>query len=168
MVSHDDLVRLWGEANVVRADASVHDTVTLPPDAIEVVTEIGLPRYVEPLFEIADLRMVVAPGRGGQFCQVGSDFGTELCISAETGEVVSLSTSGEYCDRFVNTNLALFVEFLVLVSGERARFLDLGDEEIDQVIIVLDKRLRLLDERAFSNPDNWWAVILEQMRDGLL
>jgi hypothetical protein len=33
--------------------------------------------------------------------------------------------------------LALFVEFLVLVSAERARFLDLDDEEIDQLIVGL-------------------------------
>lgn len=168
MVSHDDLVRLWGETNIVHPRAKPRDTLTLPPDATQVLAEVGLPRRADPLFEVTGLRMVDVPGRGGRYCQFGSDFGTALCISANNGEIVSLSLTGEYPDRFVNSTLALFVEFLVLVSTERARFLDLGDEDIDQLIAELNNRLLGLDERALGNPDNWWAVVVEQMRDGLL
>lgn len=168
MVAHEDLARLWGEGNVERVDVNALDRVTLPADAASVLVNVGLPRRVDPLFEAKEPTMIEAPSRAGRYCQFGSDFGTELCVSTDTGDVVSVSLTGEYPDRFVNTTLALFVEFLVMVSAERARFLDLGDDQIDQVIVGLEKRLHQLDARALADPDNWWAVIVEQMRDGLL
>lgn len=166
MISHTDLTRLWGESNVVYpVDVQA---VRLPANAVAVLTEIGLPRHVDPLFRIGDMAMINVPSRSGLYCRVGSDFGTDLCVSADTGEVESFSLTGEYPARFVNTSLALFVEFLVLVSAERKRFPDLGDHEIDQLITSLAERLRQLDGRAFADPDNWWAVIVEQLQDGLL
>lgn len=166
MISHDDLARLWGEASVV-CPVDVQ-AVALPADAVAVLTEVGLPRQVDPLFKIEDMAVRNVPGREGLYCRVGSDFGTDLCVSADTGEVESFSLTGEYPTRFVNTSLALFVEFLFLVSAERKRFPDLGDDEIDQLIAALEDRLRQLDGRALADRDNWWAVIVEQLQDGLL
>ena len=166
MISHDDLARLWGEAGVV-CPVGVQ-AVRLPADAVAVLTEVGLPRHVDPLFKIGDMAMINVPGRSGLYCRVGSDFGTDLCVSADTGEVESFSLAGEYPARFVNTSLALFVEFLVFVSAERKRFPDLGDDEIDQLVGEMGERLQHLDRRAFADPDNWWAVIVEQLQDGLL
>jgi hypothetical protein len=166
MISHDDLIRVWGEANVV-CPVDVQ-AAKLTPDATAALTQIGLPRQADLLFKIGNMAMVNIPGRSALYCQIGSDFGTELCVSADTGEVESFSLAGDYPSRFVNTSLALFIEFLVLVSAEREHFPDLGDDEIDQLIGTLEERLLQLDGRAFADPDSWWAVIFEQLRDGLL
>jgi SUKH-4 immunity protein len=167
VISHADLARLWGEANIVRSSVDAQ-AVTLPADAFAILKEVGLPRHVDPLFEVRDLAVIKIPGQSGLYWRFGSDFGTDLCVSADTGEVGSFSLTGEYPARFVNTSLALFIEFLVLVSAERNRFPDLGDDEIDQLIAALGERLQQLDERALAGPDNWWAVIFEQLREGLL
>jgi hypothetical protein len=87
---------------------------------------------------------------------------------ADTGEVGSFSLTKEYPARFVNTSLGLFIEFLVLVVAERKLMAGLDDEEIDQRITMLAERLRQLDERALAHPGSWWAVIFEQLQDGLL
>jgi hypothetical protein len=167
MTSHDDLVRLWGEANVVRPNVDTQ-VISLPADAITVLRDVGLPRHADPLFEVRDLAMIRIPGRHGPYCRFGSDEGSDLCVSAETGEVGSFSPAGEYPARFVNTSLPLFVEFLVSVSAERSRFPGLDDDEIDHLVAALDERLQQLDEPAFADPDNWWSVIFEQLRDGQL
>ena len=49
------------------------------------------------------LEMVTPPGRAGRYCRFGWDHGTEFCVSAGTGEVVSLSVNSQCPDRFVNT-----------------------------------------------------------------
>ena len=167
MISNDDLAQLWGEANVVRSNVDAQ-AMPLPADAITILSEVGLPRHADPLFEVGDLAMIRIPGRHGLYCRFGSDLGTDLCVSAKTGEVGSFSSTGKYPARFVNTSLALFAEFLVLVSAERNRFPGLDDDQIDHLIAALEERLRQLDEHAFADSDNWWAVIFEQLRDGLL
>jgi hypothetical protein len=61
MMSHDDLVRLWGEANIVRAGVDPN-VLTLPADAVAVLRDVGLPRRVDYLFEISDLAMIKGSG----------------------------------------------------------------------------------------------------------
>ncbi len=120
------------------------------------------------MFEAKSLAVIEVPGNAGRYCRFGSDYGTDLCVSLDTGEVLSISVTGEYPDRFVNSTPAAFVEFMVMVSAERVLFPDLDDEEIDRRIALLAERLRVLDQKAVADPDNWWSVIMEQMRDGLL
>ena len=168
VLSYEDLAGLWGSSAIERAGQSALDGVTVPDDAAQVLTQIGLPRRVVPLFEIRPLSMVAVAGREEGFCEFGSDIGTELCISSVTGEVISTSRAGEYPQRFVNRSLRQFIEFLYLVSVERRRFPDIGDEDIELAIDGLESRLRRVDEDALEAPDNWWAVVVEQLHDGLL
>lgn len=168
MVSHEDLLRLWGESNVVQIDPTEHLLLHLPRQTAETLARVGLPRRIEMLFEARELQMVDVPHLSGRYCMFGSDLGTELCISVDTGVVLSLSLNRRYPDRFVNTTLALFLEFLVLVTIERAALAHVRDQDIDARIAALESRLRQMDERALADPDNWWSVIIEQMRDGFL
>lgn len=167
MVVHEDLVRLWGEGNVVRYDPSRVD-VALPANAADALENVGLPKAVDPLFEVRDLSILESRDQGRLYCRFGTDHGTDLCVALDDGAVMSLSVAGDYPDRFVNTSLPAFIEFLLLVSDARRRFLDLGDDEIDLLIADLETRLRRLDDRALADPDDWWSVIIEQMKDGLL
>jgi hypothetical protein len=168
MVSHDDLIDVWGVENVVRFKWDDVVQLPLPQSAMKTLVEVGLPRRVNHLFESRPLTVMASPTNSEATCRFGSDLETELCVSSRSGEIVSLSLTREYPDRWVNGELAFFVEFLVLVARERARFPDLGDDEIDELIGVLEGRLRKLDDLALAHPENWWSVILEQMKDGLL
>lgn len=167
-VSHEDLAQLWGEDNISLADPATLSRLGLPKGAHEVLTEVGLPKNVEPLFESKSPSLIGSLGRTGRYCKVGSDYGTAICIETRTGEVVSISRGDEYPDRFVNSDIASFVEFMVLVTRERTSFPDLGGVEIEDAIRRLRVTLQSIDRRALDDPENWWSVIMEQMQDGLL
>lgn len=168
MISYEDLVRVWGAGNVIRIPAKDLDRVELPAEAARFLAEVGLPLRTDWLFELKELEMLTHPRRPGRYCRFGSDLANELCASADTGQVVSVSLDAEHLDRFVNTSVPLFAEFLMLVTAERIRFPGLADDEIDQVVAALEYRLQELDPPALHSPDNWWSVIIEQLQDGLL
>ena len=68
----------------------------------------------------------------------------------------------------VNADLPRLARFLLETCRSRQAFPELGDEQIDELIGEVERRLLALDPGAFSDPDNWWTLIYEQLRDGLL
>ncbi len=167
-LTHEDVVAVWGEDNVVRVPRPDAEGLGLPAGAQRVLAEIGLPRKADQLFARDRPELIPAGDGVRQYCKIGSDYGTDICVAADSGAVLSLSHSAEYPDRFVNSGLECFVEFLCRVVTERRRFPALGDSEIDALIEHLEAGLRARDAEAFAGLDHWWSVIFEQMRDGLL
>jgi len=168
-VTYADLVAVWGEGNVVRLPVDGTGDAELPADARRILTEVGLPEEVESLFAQSGPEWVAGTGGVRKYLKIGTDYGYDIGIVADSGEVLSLSSSGHYPSRFVNSRLEYFVEFLCRVVAARRRFRGLDFEnEIRPQVVSLEAELRARDPRAFSNPDHWWSVIFEQMKVGLL
>ena len=168
-LAYADLVAVWGEGNVVRLPPAGAEYAELPAEACRFLAQVGLPEEVECFFAQTGPEWV--PGAGGvrKYLKIGTDFGTDIGIVADSGEVLSLSSSGHYPSRFVNSRLEYFVEFLCRVVAARQRFRGLAFEtEIHPQVVSLEAELRARDPRAFSDPDHWWSVIFEQMTIGLL
>ncbi|MGA2257829.1 MAG: SUKH-4 family immunity protein, partial [Thermoguttaceae bacterium] len=105
----------------------------------------------------------------GDWLVVGDDYGTELRVDG-AGSVYSVDPRGKLPTRFVNSSLSALAEF---IDAHRALLSDTRDAEPDEAAQVaavesFHRRLALVDAVAFSDNENWWAVIVEQMRDGLL
>lgn len=110
-------------------------------------------------------------GAGGvrKYLKIGTDYGYDIGVVADSGEVFSLSSLGHYPSRFVNSRLEYFVEFLCRVVAARRRFRVLDfEEEARPLVKELEAELRARDPRAFSHPEHWWSAIFEQMKVGLL
>jgi hypothetical protein len=103
-----------------------------------------------------------------KYLKIGTDYGTDIGIVADTGEVLSLSSTGHYPSRFVNSSLEHFVEFLCHVIAARQRFRGRDFAETAPLVKGLESELRARDPGAFSDADHWWPVIFEQMNVGLL
>jgi hypothetical protein len=158
----EELVRLFGEDNVVRFHRDDVAALPIPSGAKEVLTDVGLPRDSE-FFAAAETLGMTPRG----YVRIGTDYGTDICVDPG-GRVHSIDEAGEYPDRFVNSNLSMCLRFLAVVTAERALFAGRPDEELDEVVEVLADTLLELDKEAFADPESWWSVIFEQMRDGLL
>ena len=91
-----------------------------------------------------------------------------MCVRAPDGPVWSVPDRPDMPTPHVNSNPNCFAVFLLETCRARKRFPDLGDEQIDQLIGEVEQRLLAVDASAFSDPDNWWAIIYEQFRDGRL
>jgi len=156
-------------------------TLDIPSAAKLALEQIGLPREVEPFFttniqetgilalgEYSRFTGTEMLSQGDELYRIGSDYGTEVCIRKGSGEVVSVDVQREYPTRFINTGLPQFIECLYVVSVERAEFVSLDDEEIDRRVLGIEREIARVDQRALQDDENWWAVIVEQMKDGLL
>ena len=89
-------------------------------------------------------------------------------MDRETGNVMSVDIYGNYPTRFINTSIGQFVTCLYLVSRERAQFKSLSDADIDCQVSDVQQAIMRVDSTALHNDDNWWAIVIEQMNDGLL
>lgn len=167
-VTYADLVAVWGESSVVRLPAISQEFAQLPDGAQRVLTEVGLPKEADFQFTRSDPEWVAAADGMHKYCKIGSDYGTDICIVVDSGIVFSLSPSGRYSTRFVNSGLEYFVEFLCRVTAVRRSYLGLDDKEVDVLVEGLETELRARDPRAFSTRKRWWSVIFEQMKAGLL
>jgi hypothetical protein len=76
---------------------------------------------------------------------------------------------GLYPERFVNTDLETFFEFLREVTLARRQVARLDDDEAtERILEALQGSLVTRDNLAFADPENWWSVVLEQLTHGLL
>lgn len=145
-----------------RYPADVVAALPIPSSAKDVLTDVGLPRETE-FFTAADALQVTPDGQ----VRIGTDYGTDILLDAD-GRVRSVSESGEYPERFVNSDLPAFVRSLAIVIEKREEYAGESNDVLDEQVEVLAATLLDIDENVFADPENWWSVIFEQMRDGLL
>jgi hypothetical protein len=100
----------------------------------------------------------------GEHVIIGDDYGAEFCVSLSDGAIHSIDPREELPTRFVNSGIL-----------ELARFIEVSESFSDTPIndtAMLSRRMRealtQIDAKAFADPENWWAIVLEQMEYGLL
>ena len=98
---------------------------------------------------------------------LGSDGGGSLVASPE-GAVRWISSGSPDSSRFVNSSEPLFVDFLLAVGGLRDRIIDVDDDRADQAIRRVYRELVVRDSLAFADSECYWAVVFEQLVQGLL
>lgn len=158
----EELVALFGNGNMMRFDVDLVAALPVPPSARTVLTDIGLPRETEFFFG-ADPPQLRPDG----LCLIGRDYGADICVD-RSGRVVSMGEEDGDAERFVNSDLGAFLRFLALVGAARETFTDLPEEDIEDRAEELADTLAGIDREAFADPDAWWALVFEQMGEGLL
>jgi SUKH-4 immunity protein len=134
----------------------------IPEAAQDVLATVGLPMDDE-FFAAVDVPEVMPDGT----VRIGTDDGADICVDAQ-GRVRSISAAGEHPERFVNSDLAAFVQSLELVTRRRAEYAGQSEDVLDEQMEDMAVALVDIDEVVFDDPENWWSVIFEQMRNGLL
>ncbi|MFI9310332.1 SUKH-4 family immunity protein [Streptomyces triculaminicus] len=128
-------------------------------------------RPVPTLAELAAERGVRAAADAGSYLVMGSDYGRQLCVQYGTAHIVAVpmeSPDGQPAPpQFVNTSLPQFVRSLALLGKMWRWRYGLTPEQAGRWTVDFQDQLAALDPAALSSPENWWAVLLEQMWDGL-
>jgi hypothetical protein len=97
---------------------------------------------------------------------IGYDCEAPICLDEEhEGRVVS---DPDGYERFANASVGLFAEYLVLYQQYRLAARNLDEEAIQDVIAETERQMATLDPSALAGPECFWAVVIEQMRAGLL
>ncbi|MEU8760777.1 SUKH-4 family immunity protein [Streptomyces sp. NPDC048659] len=128
---------------------------------------------VPTLGELAAQRQVQAAPDAGSYLVLGSDFGRAVCVQYGTAHIVAVPVEAgpggqSVPPQFVNTGLPEFVRSLALLGRMWRLRYGLNPEQAGRWTTDFQAQLAMLDPAALSSPENWWAVLLEQMWDGLL
>jgi len=181
MISAKELKALWGTDSIVVLPPALLADASIPQASKAFLSESGLPhradllvtfdiseRGLQTLSEFAQAGGLHAPLHGERFYRIGTDGGTQICLAVGSGEVVAVDVAGQLPDRFVNSTIQQFIGCLGLFRMHSQRIQGLPYDEIDRMVPAFEESVRSIDPKALAECENWWSVILEQMRDGLL
>ncbi|MDH6124431.1 SUKH-4 family immunity protein [Kitasatospora sp. GP82] len=191
------LAERFGPEGVHRFEAGEVLAADLPDSVAGPLLDIGLPTAVEGFFTLyhpvadgvldgsrtAPVLPEVAGyladlGRGeratgqdrrsllGQLL-IGTDGWALVTVDAAQGRVRAIDPDTA-APRYCNADLTAFTRSLALLADCLPRLRDLPPYAAGQVVAELQWGLAGLDRTAFSDPENWWAVVVEQLWHGML
>ncbi|MGW2375064.1 MULTISPECIES: SUKH-4 family immunity protein [Kitasatospora] len=191
------LTRRFGPAGVQRFDRADVTRAELPGDAAALLLAAGVPKAVDGFFAlhhpgveaIADgsrpgtVLPPLAPhlaglGRGTRAAErerlalagqlvLGTDGWALITLDAGSGAVRAVDP--DYATaRHCNADLRAFVRCLELFAGWWPALRGLDPAAAGAAVDALQRGLAELDGAVYGDPENWWAVIVEQLWDGLL
>jgi hypothetical protein len=186
----DELVQAFGPQNLFRYEPQAVARQGVPEAVSMSLTWAGVPVEFAPFFwaqaqqgrplptlaELAAERGIAAGADAGTYLVLGNDYGRQLCVQYGTAAIVAvdLGTAAQPAGaearqpRFVNTGLPEFIRCLALL-GRMWRFrFGLTPEQAGRWTADFQAQLAALDPAALGSADTWWAVLIEQMWDGLL
>lgn len=131
----------------------------------KILCDIGLP--YEPLdfiqFNIEEIENIKLDE---EYIIIGNDFGTNICINHKD-EIFSIDMENEYPIRFINKNLEAFLEFIIIFLSHENE-INGADDEINQVLQEIRTEYEMIDIQALLSEENWWSIILEQIKLGTM
>ncbi|WP_404868909.1 SUKH-4 family immunity protein [Kitasatospora griseola] len=154
------------------------------PDAVaQTLMWVGLPREFPPFFwaqaqegrpiptlaELAAERGLPPGPDFGGYLVLGNDYGRQLCVQYGTAAVVAVDIENPAePPRFVNTGVPEFVRCLTVLARMWHLRHGLTPEQAGRWTTDLQAQLLAADPAAVHTPESWWAVLVEQLWDGLL
>ncbi|NIH84107.1 SUKH-4 family immunity protein [Amycolatopsis granulosa] len=175
MITHQDMVDLYGRDNVITLTHQEVDRLGVAPRDAEVLTTVGLPRMSAPFFTTETqggpefLRVIDVTTRDGKKHReviVGGppgDSGMRFSLSAYERFVMLVQLDGtKPRGEVVNNNLGEFVEFLYRIEMFTQ---DVASDPTvkEQLFDDLEGALTGIDPFSFELPENWWAMALRQL-----
>ncbi|MFF0388902.1 SUKH-4 family immunity protein [Kitasatospora sp. NPDC004615] len=154
------------------------------PDAVaQTLMWVGLPREFPPFFwaqaqegrpiptlaELAAERGLPPGPDFGGYLVLGNDYGRQLCVQYGTAAVVAVDIENPAePPRFVNSGVPEFVRCLTVLARMWHLRHGLTPEQAGRWTTDLQAQLLAADPAAVHTPESWWAVLVEQLWDGLL
>ncbi|MFF9021912.1 SUKH-4 family immunity protein [Streptomyces eurythermus] len=181
MITHQDMVDLYGRDNVITLSGEEVGRLGLTAQDAEVLTTVGIPRLSAPFFttEVQGgpefLRVIDVTTRDGKkhreviFGGPPGDPGMRFSLSAYERFVMLVQFGGtKPRGEVVNNNLPEFVEFLYRIERyDRAVAADPAVKE--ELLEDLRDALIDIDPFSFELAENWWAMALRRLGgDGLV
>ncbi|MGW2369978.1 SUKH-4 family immunity protein [Streptomyces sp. NPDC001667] len=181
-----ELAESFGPQGVFRFEQRAVSRQGVPDIVAQTLVWAGLPMDLGPFFwgqaqpgrpvptlaELAAERGVRPAPDAGSYLVMGSDYGRQLCVQYGTAHIVAVpmeagADGGSVAPQFVNTSLPQFVRSLALLGKMWRWRYGLTPEQAGRWTVDFQEQLAALDPAALASPENWWAVLVEQMWDGL-
>jgi len=170
-VSNDEIIKFSGYENLRRwPEQNVRD-LKIPDSSKAFLIEVGLPPKEKDWTLRFDTDTDAFPALPGKpyYRAIGFDYIVPICLDeSRGGSVLADEAVVNGPERFVNSNVELFGEFLAHYEKYRCSVRGLSEKEVQALISGIEKIMQENDREALEGPENWWPGLLEQMRDGFL
>jgi hypothetical protein len=169
-MTHEEIVNFWGRENLKSWSESSLRDVIISQSSKQFLLEVGLPhqddwtlRFISETSQIPRV-----PSRSN--CRIiGFDGPVPICLDERHhGSAVAVEMGIGRTERFINTSVERFAEFLVLYQEYRTAARTLSEDETLKFIPSIEERMHKVDPKAFDDRNNYWPVIIEQTNQGLL
>ena len=183
MTLAEEMIALWGADRLVRAPWVALEPLKVPLASKKFLSDVGMPveellcitfydlkeNWLPTLREEATAKKLPPPPYSDQYRVLGrGGHAPNLYLDERAGgSVVEIDLEPEGCARFVNSSVEALAAFLVAFRKSFVRE-GMSDEENKHYVARMKADLMRVDGRAFSDPQNWWPLVVEQMEDGLL
>lgn len=98
---------------------------------------------------------------------LGTDGWALFTVDAAAGRVRAVDPQ-DATARYCNADVTAFIRCLALLADRLPRLRGLHPHAAGPAVAEFQWALAGLDRTVFADPENWWAVIVEQLWDGLL
>ena len=165
-MSEQDVADFWGRSVIRWGGASLRQAGVPEADA-SFLERVGMPRDVDWTLDFVRTAQHVKtlPGDGSMVV-IGRDDQNPICIKTSNRSVVCVEEGK--LERFMNRSVFTLADFLCAYQMYRIQVRDAKDNEIDELIAATESKMRSADADALGNKENYWSVVLEQMKEGLL
>jgi hypothetical protein len=160
------ITNFWGPDNLARWPAASLRDVAIPDSSKSFLVEVGMPVGADWTLRFDVQADQVARAPKGAHC-IGFDDVVPICID-ERGRVMAVEQKIGGGERYINSSVECFGECLVHYQRYRTSARAASEGQVQNLISMTEGRLRNADPTAFSDPDNWWPAIVEQINHGLL
>src|SRR5690348_10544293 len=181
VISRTEFAACVGEENLRTVASSAVDSLRLPESSKRFLVNVGLPRKgplllefdfeqdcLQSLSEYVGSRALLGT-RGTTLRRIGTDYGTQLCLDeAQEGCLVSIDTHGNLPERLVNSSVEQFAACLVVYLKVARAWTDRINIDAQQLAAQAKVEISAIDANAIASEENWWSLIYEQVRAGLL
>jgi len=156
--------------NAVKIPASFVGGLPLPKGSKDFLSFVGLPTREDLLFPFFKdpHDFVIWRHADHDHLVLADQRGQKLALQLPGGQIYVIDSYDELPTRFVNSDVVALVYCLALYVEAQASFLTSQDADVEQIVSQLRNRISAKDVKALDNEENWWSVILDETKQGLM
>lgn len=132
------------------------------------LNEVGLIKGFDGInfyFDSDGIKKTIIKGR--EYLILGDDYGSKLCAELSDETIQAVYDEDDLPTRYINSSIENFLLFIMIFEQYQLS-LDEDENENMKKLSALQSTFNEYDSTALNYEENWWAVIIEQIEDGLL
>jgi len=167
LMTRDEFIEFWGNSNLRRWPQHCLRDVAIPESSKSFLVEVGLPAFEDFCIEfdphVGDLPRL--PDRP-EYRQIGFLYElVPICLNElANGCVFSIDGGPSSMSRYLNASVEQFAECLIVYVCLRRNSRLETTTESTKLEEQFERDMLKVDPTVFHDPDNFWAVIVEEMK----
>jgi hypothetical protein len=175
LVSREEIVRQFGESEILTVDRLYVDGLDIPGEAKRILSSVGLPLEAFPFRACTEMNPPthIIPEKEDQnrsYYKIGTDMiscgpydpqAIQVCLEAATGRVIAIVPGGNPSRQVVNSTLDRFLRSLIEMARFEAEHPDLEERNTADFRQALEQDLRSIDPDVPDWDNSFWHDVLE-------